>query len=212
MSFAITGAVVSTAATIGAGAIGLGGAALSGAGALATGAVSTIASGATSLAGTAIGAGGSVLGGIGQLGTGIFQTGAGVVKGAGSMLFGGGEAAPGLTVGEQFAAMAEPGYYGDVAGGVFSNLNLDTMSKVAGLGYNIYQTSEQRKLAEKAIAAQRGAGYVVGAAPAGTTALSPSTTIAIPAAAAAAKELDTKVMIKYAIYALIAYLLFKGFK
>lgn len=212
MSFAVTGAIVGTAASIGSAAIGLGGAALAGAGALATGAVSTIATGATSLAGTAIGAGGSVLGGIGELGAGIFQTGAGVVSGAGKVLFGGGAAEPGLTVGESMAAMAEPGYYGEAAGGIFSKLSLDTLSNVAGLGYNLYQTSEQRKLAEKAIAAQRGAGYVVGAPAPGTTALAPTTSIAIPAAAAAAKELDTKVMIRYAIYAVIAYLLFKGFK
>jgi len=178
------------------------------------GALGAIASGATSLAGTAIGTGGAVLGGIGELAGGIFQTGAGVVSSAGSVLFGGGAAEPGLTVGQSMAAMAEPGYYGvtEAAGGLFSNLSLDTLGNVASLGFGLYQSAEQRKLAEKAIEAQRRAGYVVGAPGAGTTALAPTTSVTIPAAAAAAKALDTKVMIKYAIYALIAYLLFKGFK
>ena len=201
--------------------IAAGSALVSGAGALASGAVSAgagalgaVATGTTSLVGTAIGAGGSVLGGIGSLAGNIFQTGAGVVSGAGQALFGGGPATPGLTVGQSMAAMAEPGYYGVTeAGGLFSNLSLDTLGNVASLGYGIYQSAEQKKLAEKMIEAQRGAGYVVGAPSApGATTLAPTTSIAIPAAAAAVKELDTKVMIKYAIYAVIAYLLFKGFK
>ena len=200
--------------------IGAGSALIGGAGALAGGAISAgasalgaVASGATSLVGTAIGAGGSVLGGIGSLAGNIFQTGAGVVSGAGQALFGGGPATPGLTVGQSMAAMAEPGYYGETAGGLFSNLSLDTLGNVASLGYQVYQSAEQKKLAEKMIEAQRGAGYVVGAPSApGATTLAPTTSIAIPAAAAAVKELDTKVMIKYAIIALIAYFIFKGFK
>ena len=210
MSFAVTGAIVSGAIGLGGAAIGLGGAALSGAGALGAGAVSTIATVGTSLAGTAIGAGGAVLGGIGSLGTSIYQTGAGIVSGAGTALFGGGAVTPGLTIGEQMAAMAEPGFYDTATGGLFSNLSWDTIGNVAQLGYGMFTSAEDRKLVEKAIAAQRGAGYVVSAPGAPSTAFAPS--IMIPTAAqAASKELDKKIMIKYAIYALIAYLLFKGF-
>ena len=190
---------------------GIGGLA-SGAASLAAPIVSTVAGGATSLVGSAIGAGGSVLGGIGSLAGNIFQTGAGVVSGAGQALFGGGAAVPGLTVGQSMAAIAEPGYYGETAGGLFSNLSLDTLGNVASLGYQVYQSAEQRKLAEKMIEAQRRAGYAVGPTAPGTTTLAPTTSIAIPAAAAGIKELDTKVMIKYAIIALIAFLLLKGKK
>lgn len=176
------------------------------------GAVGALASGATSLAGTAIGAGGSVLGGIGQLAGGIFETGAGVVSGVGSALFGGGAAEPGLTIGEQMALEAEPGYYGVTEaadGGIFSFLSGDTLKNVASVGLGLYQTSEQRKLAEKAIEAQRRGGYVVGAP--GTTALAPTTSVAIPAAAAQ-RQLQTSKMITYAIIGLIAFLIFKGKK
>lgn len=199
--FAIGSSIVSGAASLAGGAISAG-----------AGAVGSVASGATSLAGSAIGAGGSVLGGIGSLASNVYQAGAGVVSGAGQALFGGGAATPGLTVGQSMAAMAEPGYYGEAAGGLFSNLSLDTLGNVASLGYQVYTSAEQRKLAEKAIEAQRGAGYVVGAPGAPATTLAPTTSIAIPAAVAGVKELDTKVMIKYAIIALIAFLLLKGKK
>jgi len=204
MSFAVVGA-------LGGAAIGIGSAALAGVGALGgaalsagVGTVGALASGVTSLAGSAIGAGGSVLGSIGDLGFSIFETGAGVVSGAGTALFGGQASVPVMTGGEMGSLSQAT-----AAVGLFGNLSLDTLANVAQAGYGAYMTSEQMKLAEKAIEAQRRAGYVVGAP--GTTTLAPTTSIAIPAAIAAKKELDTKVMIKYAIIALIAYLLLKGF-
>lgn len=192
------GSLIGGAVSLGAGALG---ALTTGAGALAGGVAST----AGYLGSTAIGAGGSILGGIGDLGLSIFETGAGVVSGAGTALFGGQATVPVMTGGEM-GSLSQA----SAAGGLFGNLSLDTLANVATAGYGAYMTSEQMELAEKAIEAQRRAGYVV-AAP-GTTALAPTTSIAIPAAAIAAKkELDTKVMIKYAIIALIAYLLLKGF-
>lgn len=190
---------------------GIGGLA-SGAVSLGAGAVTALTSGATSLAGTAIGAGGSVLSSIGELGGGIFQTGAGIVSNAGTALFGGQASVPVLTGGEM-GSLSQASLAG-TGGGLFSNLSLDTLGNIAQAGFQTYMTLEQMDLAEKSLEAQRGAGYVVGApAPsAPVTSLAPTTSIAIPAAATAAKELDTKVMIKYAIIALIAYLLFKGLK
>lgn len=184
---------------------------VSGAVSAAGGAVGALGAGAGYLGSAAIGAGGATLGAIGSLGTGIIDTAAGTVFGAGEALFSGGAATPGLTVGQQMAAIAEPGYYETAAGGLFSNLSLDTLANVASVGYSAFQSAEDRKLTEKAIEAQRKAGYVVGA-PAGTTALAPTTSIAIPAMAAAAKELDTKGLIKYVIIGLIAYVLLRGKK
>ena len=63
------------------------------------------------------------------------------------------------------------------------------------------------KLAEKAIEAQRKAGYVVPGAP--MTALAPTTSIAIPAAMAAESQAK---MIKYAIIIGIGFLLLKYVK
>lgn len=186
---------------------------VTGAASLAAPIVSTVASGATSLAGTALTAGGAALGGVTQLAGGLWEGATGLVQGAGTMLFGGGAADPGLTIGEQMALEAQPGYYGvteAAGGGVFDFLSADTLKNVASVGLGLYQSAEQRKLAEKAIEAQRRSGYVVGAP--GTTALAPTTSVAIPAAAAAQRQLQTSSMIKYAIIALIAYFLFKGLK
>lgn len=213
MSFAVVGAIAGTAVSIG-------GAALAGAGALAGGAVSLGAGAVGALGATgaflgeaAIGAGGAAISGIGSLGAGLYEGAAGIVSGAGT-LFGGG-ATPGLTVGQQMAAIAEPGFYEAAvggAGGLFSNLSLDTLGNIATLGYGLFTSEADRKLVEKAIEAQRGAGYIV-SAPGGTpsTAFAPS--IMVPAAAVAAtKELNKMVLLKYGALAVAAYLLFKGLK
>jgi hypothetical protein len=183
----------------------------SGAASLAGGAVSALGTAGGFLAETAIGAGGAVLGGIGQIGGGIIDTAGGIVSGAGEVLFGGGTAEPGLTIGEQMALEAQPGYYGvtEAGGGLFDFLSADTLTNVASAGLGLWQSAEQRKLAEKAIEAQRRPGYTIGAP--GTTALAPTTSVAIPAAAAAQKQLDSK-MITYAIIALALYLVLKGKK
>lgn len=187
---------------------------IGGAASLAGGAVSALGSAAGYLGSTAIGAGGTILGGIGSLGTGIIDTSAGLVKGAGTALFGGGAVTPGLTIGEQMAAIAEPGFYETAAGGgLFSNLSWDTLGNIASAGYSIYQSSEDRKLTEKAIEAQRRAGYLIPGAP--TTALAPTTSVVIPAARAAEGLLRTEEqskIIKYAVIAIGAYLLLKGVK
>jgi len=91
-----------------------------------------------------------------------------------------------------------------------SNLfSLDTLGNIASLGYSVYQSEEDRKLAAKAIEAQRRAGYIVSGAP--TTSLAPTTSVVIPGAVAA-KQLQTEVLIKYAVIIGIGYLIWKGVK
>lgn len=208
---AALGGLVSEAAGLVSGAASLAGPAISGIG-------GALGSTAGFLGETAIGAGGSVLGGIGKLG--------GAVKGAGTALFGG---VPTTTAGlfepSGASAVSDAWLSGagmpgtPAAGGLFGNLSWDTIGNVASLGYSIYQSAEERKLMEKAIEAQRGAGYFVtapGAPP--TTTLAPTTSVVMPAAAAPGQppglfqtEEGAK-MIKYAIIAIVAYLLFKGVK
>lgn len=214
------GAVAGGAAALGSGAVG---ALASGAGALAStavsagaGAVGALGSAAGYLGSTAIGAGGTVLGGIGQLGGGIIDTGVGLFSGAGQALFGGGAVTPELTVGQQMAALAEPGFYETAGGGLFSNISLGTLADAATAGYGIYMSAEQQKLAEKTIEAQGRAGYVVAGTPgAPTTGFAPTTSVVIPAAGAAGAQLQTESqsqLIKYALMAIAAYLLLKGVK
>ena len=175
--------------------IGAGSALFGGAGALVTGA-GALATGAASFLGqTAVG--------VGSLSSGLIQTGAGFVKGTGTALFAGGTKTPGLTVGQNVAGETLPG-------GLFSNLfTFDTLANIASLGYSVYQSEEDRRLAAKAIDAQRKLSYIAGAP---TTSLAPTTSVVIPGTAAAAKQLQTEVLIKYAFIIGIGYLLLKGVK
>lgn len=191
---------------------------VSGAASVVAPAVSAIGSGIGATAGwlgeTAIGAGGAVLGGIGELAGGIFETGAGMVKGAGTALFGGQALEPVISGGE-IGSLSET----SAGGGLFGSISGDTLANVAKLGYGIYMTQEQMKLAEKAIEAQAGAGYYVVApgAPTPATTFAPTTAVTMPGAAVGEPPTLFQTeqganLIKYGAIAVIAYLVLKGGK
>lgn len=156
-------------------------------------------------AGAGAGGGGGIIGGGGG-GGGMIQTVGGGI--------GGGQSSVPVMVGGEMGSLSQASSGGGgttipIVGDLFSAIEDDRFGDVASLGYSVYTSIEQRKLTEKAIEAQRRAGYVVGP---GGTSLAPTTSIAIPAALAGAKGLDTKVLIKYGVIIVIGYFLYKGIK
>lgn len=109
-----------------------------------------------SLAATALSTVGSVAGAAASMATSVLSGAAGVVGGAGGLLFG--APAAGLTVGQQMAAIAEPGYYGaggvDVLGGVAASAvkTVDYLGNLAPAAAGIYQIISPPKVGAPATA------------------------------------------------------------